>query len=140
MTAKDLETMSITGNRCSICHLGFVRIGNLSAKKRLNDHLGTVHSQKCRECNKDFVSEIHLQYHLKYSHDAVCMYCDSYCGDECSEKFGEAMSMDERNEAAKKEFITDMETELRNVIEKRIGDEYIHAVEYITGIIRTSYS
>ena len=44
------------------------------------------------------------------------MYCDSYCGDKCSEKFGEAMSMDERNEAAKKEVITDMETELRNVV------------------------
>ena len=108
MTTEDLEAMGETVNRCSICHLGFLKIGSLSAEKRLDDHRGMIHSQRCRECNKDFVSEIHLQYHLRYSHDTVCMYCDSYCGDKCSEKFGEAMSMDERNEAAKKEFVEEI--------------------------------
>ena len=139
MTTNDMEAMSETVNRCSICHLGFVKIGNLSSVKRLKDHLGTIHSHKCRECNKDFVSEIHLQYHLRYSHDVVCMYCDSYCGDMCSEKFAEAMCMDKQNEVDKKEVITDTEAELTDVVEKRIDDDYIHAMEYITGMIDKGY-
>ena len=134
-----MEAMSEAVNRCSICQLGFVKIGNLSSEKRLEDHLGTTHSHKCRECNKDFVSEIHLQYHLRYSHDVVCMYCDSYCVDMSSEKFAEALCMDKRNEVAKKEVITDTEAELKDVFENRIDDEYIHAMEYITGMIDKGY-
>ena len=102
MTTGELEAMSKTTTRCPTCQLGFLNIGNLSAAKRLNDHIGLIHGHKCSKCNTDFVSEIHLQYHLKYSHDTVCTYCESYCGDRCSEKFGEAMSMDKRNEVAKK--------------------------------------
>ena len=120
-----MEAMSETVNRCSICQLRFVKIWNLSSVKRLEDHSGTIHSQKCRECNKDFVSGIHLQYHLRYSHDVVCMYCNSYCGDMCSEKFAEAMCMDKGNEAAKKEVIADTEAELENVVENRIDSECI---------------
>ena len=139
MNTEDMEARNEKVNRCSICQLGFVKIGNLSSEKRLEDHLGTTHSHKCRECNKDFVSEIHLQYHLRYSHDVVCMHCNSYCGDVCSEKFGEAMSMDRRNEIAKKEVITDTEAELKDVVEKKIGDEHIYAMEHITGMIDKVY-
>ena len=84
MTAKDLEVMCKTVTRCSTCHLGLVDIESLPAEKRLNDHSGMIHSHKCRECNTDFVSEIHLQYHPRYSHDTVCTYCDGYCSDWCS--------------------------------------------------------
>ena len=94
MNTEDMEARNKKVDRCSICQLGFVKIGNLSSKKRLESKLDIFHSHKCRECNKDFVSEIHLRYHLKYSHDVVCMHCNSYCGDVCSEKFVEAMSMD----------------------------------------------
>ena len=67
------------------------------------------------------------------------MHCDSYCGDVCSEKFGEAMSMDRQNEIAKIEDITDTETEVEDVVGKKIGEEHIYAMEHITGIIDRGY-
>ena len=138
MTAKDLEAMSKT-TRCSTCGYWVLDIGNLAAAKRLNDHLGLLQSHKCYECNADFFSEKHLQYHLRYSHDTVCTYCENYCGDRCSEKFGEAMCMDKRNEAAKKEVIADVEVEITNEVKMRISDEYIYAMEYITSMLDRGY-
>ena len=49
------------------------------------------------------------------------------------------MSMDKRNEIAKKEVITDTEAELKDVVENRIDDKYIHAMEYFTGMIDKGY-
>ena len=49
------------------------------------------------------------------------------------------MSMDRWNEIAKKEVITDTEAELKDVVENKIDDEYIHAMEYITGMIDKGY-
>ena len=42
MTTEDMEAKSEKINRCSICQVGFVNIGNLSSEKRLEDHLGTT--------------------------------------------------------------------------------------------------
>ena len=49
------------------------------------------------------------------------------------------MSMDRQNKIAKIEVITDTKAELEDVVEKKIGDEHIYAMEHITGIIDRGY-
>ena len=49
------------------------------------------------------------------------------------------MTMDRRNEIAKKEVIQDTEAELKDIVEKKIGDEHIYAMEHITGMIDMGY-
>ena len=115
-----MEARNKKVERCPICHLGFLEIGKLSSKKRLESHLDILHSNKCRECGKNFISEIHLRYHLKYSHDVVCMHCNSYCGGVCSEKYGEAMSMDRQNQVAKIEIVEETEVELGEIVRKKL--------------------
>ena len=78
--------------RCPDCQIGFIRVGNRSAVKRFADHLGIRHIYKCHECELDFASIPHLEFHIKYTHDTPCGVCSSYCGSECLEKLGKIMT------------------------------------------------
>ena len=109
--------MNRTTPRCPTCRLGFVDIENLSAMKRLNDHLGRSHRLKCYECNLTFMSDIHLQFHIKYSHDTPCTHCETFCGDRCSEVLGESMCKSEGNKVAKAERVASLEEEITNKME-----------------------
>ena len=107
MEVKDMKI-----ERCHICFIGFLDIGELTSEIRLINHLNMLHNTKCRECGLNIISEIHLRYHLKYTHDIECMHCNTYCGGTCSEKYGRAMSMDKQNQIAKIEIIKETEAEL----------------------------
>ena len=134
MTASELEVIPKTTTRCPTCRLGFVDIGNLSAAKQLNDHLGRSHRHKCYECDSKFLSDIHLQFHIRYSHDTPCTHCEAYCSDRWSEVLGETMCKDERNKVAKAEIIADLEKGITNKVKMRISDKFKNALEQITGI------
>ena len=126
--------------RCHICHIGFLGIGKLTSKIRLENHLNVLHNTKFRECGKNFISEVHLRNHLRYSHDNECMHCNSYCGGTCSEKYGRAMSMDKRNQVAKINIVEETEVELEELVREKIGDEHLNAVQNIASNIDTGYS
>ena len=142
MGASEQKVMDKTTTRCPTCRLGFVDIENLSAAKRLNDHLGRSHRHKCYECNSKFLSDIHLQFHIKYSHDTPCTHCETYCGDRCSEVLGESMCKNERNKVAKAEIIAGLEEEITNKVKMRISvcDEFKNGLKQITGMLDRGYS
>ena len=121
--------------RCHICFIGFLDIGELTSEIRLINHLNMLHNTKCRECGTNFISEIHLRYHLKYTHDIECMHCNTYGGGTCSEKYGRAMSMDKQNQIAKIEIIKETEAELGEVVKKKIGAKHLNALEHIASNI-----
>ena len=50
------------------------------------------------------------------------------------------VSMYRQNEIAMIQVITDTEAELEDVVEKKISDEHIYAMEHITGIIDRGYN
>ena len=100
--------------RCPDCRLGFVDIGNCSAEKIFVDHLGRVHQFKCHECDLNFLSIIHLKYHINYSHDTPCNICDSFCGNKCAEELGKYMFKNEAANKARAGRIADLEEEVKH--------------------------
>ena len=58
---EDMEAKNMKIERCHICYLGFLEIGNLASKIGLENHLNVLHNNKCRECGMNFISEIHLR-------------------------------------------------------------------------------
>ena len=69
---------------CYECGIGFKRIGIISIEERLEDHELTPHVIECRECEKQFISDVHLKYHIETDHDARCADCCSFCNKTCS--------------------------------------------------------
>ena len=51
--------------RCFKCRIGFQRIGIISPEDEQ-----TPHVIECRECENQFVSDVHLKYHIELYHDA----------------------------------------------------------------------
>ena len=130
-----MEVKDIKIKRRYICYIGFLGIGKLTSKIRLENHLNVLHNTKCRECGKNFISEVHLRYHIRYSHDIEYRQCYTYCGGTCSEKYGRAMAMDKRNQVAKIDIVEETEIELKEVVRKKIGDRHLNAIQHIASNI-----
>ena len=110
--------------RCYKCGIGFHRIGIISPEERLKDHEQTPHVIDCKECENQFVSDVHLKYHIEFYHDARCGDCCSFCDKTCSEQYaikaelagGEAM---EKGLTEKRGAVTNAREELEHHIEQK---------------------
>ena len=72
---------------CYKCGIGFPQIGTITSEERISEHEITPHEVLCKECDKFFVSSVHLRYHLEFNHDAKCNDCFAYCEQKCAENY-----------------------------------------------------
>ena len=60
---------------CNKCGIGFPQIGKITSEERIREHEVIHHGIRCGECDRSFVSSVHLRYHLTYNHDVRCSVC-----------------------------------------------------------------
>ena len=108
---------------CYKCGIGFPQIGTITSEERIGEHEKIPHKFHCRECDKFFISSVHLKYHLEFNHDAKCNDCISYCEQKCAENYAlgaEIAGKEKMKEglAEKKKAIEDAEAQLKCLIRK----------------------
>ena len=102
---------------CYKCGIGFPQVGTITSEERIREHEIIPHKVHCKECDKFFVSSVHLKYHLQFNHNTKCNDCFSYCDQNCAEKYalGAETAGKEKMEkglAEKREAIKDAEEQL----------------------------
>ena len=103
---------------CYKCGIGFPTIGKVTSEERIREHEVIHHGIQCRECDRDFISNVHLRYHLTCNHDTRCNDCLSYCEQNCAKKYALAAETAgkekmEKGLAEKKEATKDIEKDLK---------------------------
>ena len=113
--------------RCYKCGIGFHRIGIISPEERVKDHEQTPHMIECKECENQFVSDVHLKYHIESYHDARCGDCCSFCDRTCSEQYAIKTELAGREEMEKglnekRNAVTDAGEELEHLVYKKTSN------------------
>ena len=108
---------------CNKCGIGFPRISSVSSEERIREHEVIHHRIRCGECDRSFVSSVHLNYHLTYNHDVRCNICRSYCETNSAEKYAlvaenAGKEIMEIGLAEQKEATTVIEEDLKCIIKK----------------------
>ena len=129
---------------CYKCGIGFPQIGDVKSEERVREHEVIHHGLLCKECNRFFVSSVHLKYHLTFNHDTKCNDCFSYCEQNCAEKYAlgaEAAGKEkmERGLAEKKEATEDAEEELKSVI-REVTYRHIEKFQEMAKYVDAGYS
>ena len=108
---------------CNKCGIGFPQISSVSSEERIREHEVIHHGIRCGECDRCFVSSVHLNYHLTYNHDVRCNNCRSYCEPNCAKKYAlvaeiAGKEIMEIELAEQKEATTVIEEDLKCIIKK----------------------
>ena len=129
---------------CYKCGIGFPQIGNVTSEERIREHEMIHHGIHCKECDRYFISSVHLKYHLTYNHDTKCNDCFSYCEQNCAEKYAlvaETAGKEkmEKGLAEKKEATKDIEKDLKCIVK---GVTYSHneKLEEMAKFVDAGYS
>ena len=127
-------------SKCYKCGIGFPQIGDVKSEERVREHEVIHHGLLCKECNRFFVSSVHLKYHLTFNHDTKCNDCLSYCEQSCAEKYAlgaEAAGKEKmkRGLAEKKEATKGAEEELKRMLRlcsrEQVSADEIHSIRSV---------